>query len=102
MYNNERSIMCQLRSGVLPLRIETGRFISDALNQRLCLFCYTDAVEYEKHFLFESALYNNLRTTYSADIFNHDNSDALDDNLVYAMTNHPRIYTFANVFPNMQ
>ncbi|WAR27263.1 hypothetical protein MAR_012967, partial [Mya arenaria] len=36
MYKNERSIMCQFRSGVLPLRIETGRFIGEALNQRLC------------------------------------------------------------------
>ena len=71
MYKNERSIMCQFRSGVLPLRIETGRFIGEALNQRLCWLCNTDAVEDE--FLFECALYNNLRTTHSADIFNHDN-----------------------------
>ena len=41
--------------------------------------------------LFESALYNNKRNTYFADIFNHDNSDTLDDNLVCAMTNHPRM-----------
>ena len=87
MYKNERSIMCQFRSGVLPLRIETGRFISDALKQRLCRFCNTDAVEDEKHLLFECALYNNLRTTYSANIFNHDHSGTLDDKLVY----HPRM-----------
>ena len=56
-------------------------------------FCNTDAVEDEKHFLFECALYNNLRTTYSADIFIHDHSGTLDDKLVYAMTNHPRMIT---------
>ena len=91
MYKNERSIMCQFRSGVLPRRIETGRYIGETLNQRLCRFCNTDAVEDEKHFLFECALYNNLRTTYSADIFILDHSGTLDDKLVYAMTNHPRM-----------
>ena len=44
MYKNERSIMCQFGSEVLPLRIETGHFIGEALNQRLCWFCNTDAV----------------------------------------------------------
>ena len=91
MHKNERSIMFQFRSGLLPLRIEKGRFIGEALNQRLCRFCNTDVVEDEKHFLFECALYNNLRTTYSANIFNHDHSGTLDDKLVYAMTNHPRM-----------
>ena len=79
--------MCQFRSGVLPLRIETGRFNGEALNR----FCNTGAIEDEKHFLFECSLYNNLRTTHSADIFNHDNSCTLDDKLVFAMTNHPRM-----------
>ena len=91
MYKNERSIMCQFRSGVLPLRIETGRFIGEKLNQRVCRFCNTDVVEDEKHFLFHCALYNKLRTTYSADIFTHDYGGTLDDKLVYAMTNHPRM-----------
>ena len=36
-------------------------------------------------------MYNNLRTTNFADIFNHDHSGTLDDKLVYAMTNHPRM-----------
>ena len=49
-------------------KIETGRFIGEALNKRLRRSCNTDADEDEKHFLFECALYNNLRTTYSADI----------------------------------
>ena len=91
MHKNERSIMFQFRNGLLPLRIEKGCFIGEALNQRLCRFCNTDVVEDEKHFLFECALYNNLRTTYSANIFNHDHSGTLDDKLVYAMTNHPRM-----------
>ena len=38
MYKNERSIMCQFRSGVLPLRNEMGRFIGEKLNQRVCRF----------------------------------------------------------------
>ena len=37
------------------------------------------------------ALYNKLRTTYSTDIFTHYYVGTLDDKLVYAMTNHPRM-----------
>ena len=51
--NSIRSIMRQLRSGVLPLIIETSRSIGEALNQRMRRFCNTDAVEDEKIFLFE-------------------------------------------------
>ena len=31
-----RSIMCQLRCGVLPLAMETGRYTNTPVNQRLC------------------------------------------------------------------
>jgi hypothetical protein len=32
---NERSILCQFRFGILPLRIETGRFVGEAVEHRL-------------------------------------------------------------------
>ena len=75
MYKNERSIMCKFRSGVFRNGLLYWWSIELTTVSVLC----------------ESALYNNLRTTYFADIFNHDNSDTLNDNLVYAMTNHPRM-----------
>ena len=42
------------RFGILPLRIETGRFVNEALDNRLCRLCNSNAVEDEIHFLFSS------------------------------------------------
>ena len=47
----ERSIVAQFRCGILPLRIETGRYINESVNERLCKFCSSNAVEDEMHFL---------------------------------------------------
>ena len=33
----QRSLLAQLRMGILPLNIETGRYIRKELNERLCL-----------------------------------------------------------------
>jgi hypothetical protein len=35
----ERSLLAQLRCGILPLRIETGRFRAEKVEDRLCIFC---------------------------------------------------------------
>ena len=48
---NERSVMAQFRCGVLPLRVETGRFIGEAVNARICKLCNQGSVEDEAHFL---------------------------------------------------
>ena len=58
---SHRSLLSQLRYGILPLRIETGRFINLPVNERKCVFCSDDAVETEIHFLFECQLYTTLR-----------------------------------------
>ena len=46
----ERSLISQLRLGVLPLRIETGRFTNLAVENRICQLCDTNEVETEAHF----------------------------------------------------
>ena len=48
---NERLVIAQFRCGVLPLRIETGRFTGEQVNDSLCRFCELNLVEEEKHFL---------------------------------------------------
>ena len=48
----QRSILAQLRFGILPLRIETGRFRGEKVEERVCQLCNTGLVEYELHFLF--------------------------------------------------
>ena len=57
----ERSLISQLRLGVLPLRIETGRYSNLAINDRKCLLCNSNEIENEEHFMFSCNLYNSER-----------------------------------------
>ena len=59
---HHRSIISQLRLGVLPLRVETGRFLNIKYCNRLCESCTTNTVEDEKHFLFDCPLYEYHRS----------------------------------------
>ena len=58
---NERSLLCQFRFGILPLRIETGRYVGENIDQRICQFCNRNVVETEPHFLLECDRYSNIR-----------------------------------------
>ena len=68
----QRSLLAQIRSGILPLRIETGRYqnIKDNITkkmrkmkveERICLICNSGAVENEIHFIFECVTYTDAR-----------------------------------------
>ena len=57
----QRSLLAQFRAGVLPLRIETGRFRREPVDNRICIFCNQNAIENEVHFLLHCSLYNDLR-----------------------------------------
>ena len=57
----ERSLLCHLRFGILPLRLETGRYIGEPVEDRLCRFCTLNVVEDERHFMLECELYNQIR-----------------------------------------
>lgn len=58
----ERSHMAQLRSGILPLRIETGRYVGEPPNERLCTLCTQQETENELHFVLGCPFYNQYRT----------------------------------------
>ena len=58
---NERSVMAQFRCGVLPLRVETGRFVGEQVTERLCKLCNRGCVEDETHFLLNCQCYTNIR-----------------------------------------
>lgn len=60
---NERSMLAQFRTGILPLRVETGRYIGEPLANRLCRLCDSQSVETEMHFLLFCAQYNDIRNT---------------------------------------
>ena len=61
---SERSCTAQLRAGILPLHIETGRFRNTKLENRLCSLCQLNEIEDEYHFLFSCSLYENARTNF--------------------------------------
>ena len=61
MSRQERSILAQLRCGVLPLHIETGRFCNIPREKRTCNMCNDNHVEDELHFILQCPKYNDVR-----------------------------------------
>ena len=61
-----RSYLAQLRCGILPLKIETGRFSTQYMPEidRICTFCENNCIEDEYHFVFDCILYNDLRNDF--------------------------------------
>ncbi len=80
--HQQRSIIAQLRLGILPIHIETGRFRGTQLDDRICQLCDTQEVENEIHFVCKCNLHSDLRKTmyrtvehkYS-DFYMYDNKD---------------------------
>ena len=85
-------MLCQFRCGILPIRIETGRYIGETPEQRLCRFCNMQSVEDEKHFLLHCGLYNNIRENVFQDILHTDIFINLnsDEKLTYLLQTYPR------------
>ena len=55
----QRSVLARLRSGSLPLKIETGRYNKTPLKDRTCNSC--QVIEDEIHFIVDCKLYDDLR-----------------------------------------
>ena len=64
---NERSVMAQFRCGVLT--VETGRFIGEAVDTRICKLCNQRSVEEETHFLQNCQCYTDIRDYETTRIF---------------------------------
>ena len=63
----ERRVMVGLRTGCLPLAVETGRYTSTPFGERLCRLCDCGEVEDQVHFLIICPTLLHLRTI----MFNH-------------------------------
>ena len=61
---SQRSVLAQLRCGILPLAIETGRYSGVAEGNRVCKICNSDQVENEVHFLFDCNMYQQERAEF--------------------------------------
>ncbi len=54
-------MLAQIRFGILPLHIETGRFKGTALEERIWQICNSPSIEDEFHFILIYNEYNELR-----------------------------------------
>jgi len=57
-------VLAKLRSGVLPLEIETGRWRGVPADERLCMLCNDGSVEDEYHFVLECDKYREKRIAF--------------------------------------
>ena len=55
----------------MPLAVETGRFKSKQLSQRLCELCYSNVIEDEEHFIVTCPFYKTQRIS----LFNYISSN---------------------------
>ena len=79
--SSQRSLTAQLRAGVLPILIETGRFSRIEASQRICILCKSGEVESELHFLLDCKCYDILRSAWLNNVkSNCDNFDSLSVN----------------------
>ena len=61
---NVRSLIAKLKSGILPLRLETGRYKGMNREDRVCQVCDNGEVEDEVHFLFRCKPLKHIRKPY--------------------------------------
>ena len=76
--------------GILPLRIETGRYVGEPVEQRHCRICNHSSIEDETHVLFECTLYNTIRQSQYQELFAEHNNETLNYRFVHIMLNYPR------------
>ena len=75
----QRSLLAQLRTGILPLHVETGRYYRTPLEQRVCKICQTDEIEDEYHFICICSIYSTERNLFFNQITQcHHNFETLD------------------------
>ena len=68
---NIRRHITQLRSGTHKLRIESGRWDKEALENRVCKLCSMGVLEDEVHFLVDCHLYDRQRSFMMNTIFHN-------------------------------
>ena len=92
----QRSVLVQLRCGILPLNIETGRFIGIAEENRICDVCNSGCIENEYHFIFYCDAYREERAEFTDTVkLNYPNFTNTPDNvkLKTLFTFEPRMFS---------
>ena len=90
-----RSLMLQFRTGILPLEIETGRYVpifdktlkkkrKRTTNERLFKLCRLNDIENEYHFLCVSPVYNSRRKIVFEEVeLKHFHTLSLSDKFIF-------------------
>ena len=58
-----RSVLARFRNSTFPLAIETGRYIGQSIDKRICTSCDRNSVETEIHFRLQAERYHEKRTS---------------------------------------
>ena len=89
---SERKMLSKLRLGILPIRMETARYVRPVIpeNQRFC-YCNNGEIESETHFLLSCPMYSELRSQWTEKLHSDANFDTLSvyDKFNVAL-NHPK------------
>lgn len=91
--SSERSILANIRLGILPLNVETGRFSNIQLENRICQTCNSNEIEDEIHFLFNCNLYETERNSFFESVctkFPDFHYLEVNDQLKYLFSKVPR------------
>ncbi len=64
----ERSLLAQLRYGVLQIRLETGRYQNESRANRVCRICNGGVLEDQQHFVLECPAYSIRRGIFIAKV----------------------------------
>ena len=86
----QRSKLAQIRLGILPLYIETGRYTNVKIENRICQMCNENKIESELHFIMSCPLYKEERQIFFNSINVNFNSYSLADNLKLLCTDYSR------------
>ena len=88
---SQRSLLAQIRMGILPLSIETGRYSKTKLEDRLCTLCNARKVENETHFLFNCNFYKTERSNFLQNTRDVVLTYSLINNFKILCNSHPRL-----------
>ncbi len=91
---NEQSLVARLLCGILPLKIETGRFRDAKRQTRKCKVCLEDKVEDECHFIFVCSALKEVREVKLKPFLRKDRSTR-------RMNNHQKLKWLLSV-PNIK
>ena len=69
MNRSHRSYLAQLSWGILPIHIETCRWDSTDVNDRVGQVCYNGQVEDEIHLIFHCNVYSDMRNELHKDVW---------------------------------